>query len=575
MHRVRAEVARRQGDGPASEHTKPDHFDRASLPRWCSGVPPLPAKKEFALAELMAFSDAEFVDSAYRALLRRPPDTDGAAEFLRALRTGELTKVEVLAALRWSAEGRAESVHVDGLRVRYLIRRARRLRIVGPVIAWVLTILRLPALQRRLELIDVVRAREAHELGHQFNAVAEGIEARWSIEDRLVEVSARLGEQNRSIEHTLAQQAEQIDELQRERSSLEARLQEMRDRFGEEITAMAVRLAAAAEEANASMQGRIDALAEQLQLLQQDRRAQRNELEALVTTVSGKVGDQDFVLLSRQVTMQRFASVELQRRLGMLLDEVRRRLPSPLKADQLQQFAAEDAHRLDEMYAELEMRFRGSHESVKQRAEHYLAAILEAGVGTVEAPVLDLGCGRGEWLDLLAERGLAARGVDLNRVFLAACRERGLDVVESDVLAYLRELPDASIGAITSLHVVEHLPLNAFIELLDASHRVLMPGGLIALETPNPENLLVATHFFYLDPTHRNPLPPALLQWMVQARGFTDVRVEYLTEHRATASIEPVPDDVPGAHQINHLVSLVNQALDYTVVAQKRADGVA
>lgn len=161
---------------------------------------------------------------------------------------------------------------------------------------------------------------------------------------------------------------------------------------------------------------------------------------------------------------------------------------------------------------------------------------------------------------MLKQEGLVGRGVDLNDVFLAQCRARGLDVVESDALAYLRELPDASLGAITSMHLVEHLPMDVLIKLIDESARVLRPGGVIALETPNPENLLVGSHFFYMDPTHRNPLPPALLHWLVEARGFELARVDRLSEHRGGPALVPVAEDVPGATQINAFVALLSQA---------------
>ena len=140
---------------------------------------------------------------------------------------------------------------------------------------------------------------------------------------------------------------------------------------------------------------------------------------------------------------------------------------------------------------------------------------------------------------------------------------------ESDALAYLRRLPDASLGAITSMHLVEHLPLEVLVELIDECLRALRPGGVLILETPNPENLLVGSHYFYLDPTHRNPLPPALLEWLVQARGFDSARVERLHAHRGAAQIQPVPADSPGAAQINVFVELLKAAPDYAVVAHK------
>ena len=140
-------------------------------------------------------------------------------------------------------------------------------------------------------------------------------------------------------------------------------------------------------------------------------------------------------------------------------------------------------------------------------------------------PVLDIGCGRGEWLELLQEEGLHARGVDANRVLVADCMERGLDVVEADLVAYLRELPDKSLGAVTGIHVVEHLPAETMMKVLDEAVRVLKPGGALIFETPNPENVLVGSYYFHFDPTHRKPLPSPTMRFLFEARGLDKVEV--------------------------------------------------
>jgi O-antigen chain-terminating methyltransferase len=122
------------------------------------------------------------------------------------------------------------------------------------------------------------------------------------------------------------------------------------------------------------------------------------------------------------------------------------------------------------------------------------------------------------------------------------------------------------------MHLVEHLPIEVLIDLIDQSYRVLLPDGVIAFETPNPENVLVGSHYFYMDPTHRNPLPPTLLQWLVEARGFVETRVDRLTVNRGVTDIVPVTDDVPGARQINAFGALLQQPPDYAVIARKRVD---
>ena len=118
-----------------------------------------------------------------------------------------------------------------------------------------------------------------------------------------------------------------------------------------------------------------------------------------------------------------------------------------------------------------------------------------------------------------------ATGVDLNRAMVLDNRARGLDVVERDVLAYLADLPDASLGMVTGFHIIEHLRFDLLVRLFDECRRVLRPGGCMLFETPNPENLVVGAYTFYFDPTHRHPLPPRLIEFVVRERRFADVEI--------------------------------------------------
>ena len=185
----------------------------------------------------------------------------------------------------------------------------------------------------------------------------------------------------------------------------------------------------------------------------------------------------------------------------------------------------QDAEDFDTFYLEFEDRLRGSREEIKRRQEVYLEQVATAAAGTVSRPIIDVGCGRGEWLEVLQEHGCVARGVDLNRVMVAENKQRGLDVIERDVLAYLGELPAGSVGMVTGFHIIEHLPFAILARLFDECLRVLRPGGCVVFETPNPENLVVGAFSFYYDPTHRHPLPPQLTEFLAQHRGFADVEI--------------------------------------------------
>jgi O-antigen chain-terminating methyltransferase len=213
-------------------------------------------------------------------------------------------------------------------------------------------------------------------------------------------------------------------------------------------------------------------------------------------------------------------------------------------------------------YRAFEDRHRGSRELIKSRLAAYQPFLAPLPAVAHPAAALDLGCGRGEWLELLGELGFSARGVDLDEGMLAACRERGLDVATADALSSLRVLPDASVALVSAFHLIEHIPFDDVQELIAQALRVLQPGGLLIMETPNPENLVVGSTNFYTDPSHLRPVPPLLLDFAVEFAGFARHKVVRLQEPaalRGTASVE--------------LINVLNGVSpDYSVVGQKAAD---
>ena len=225
------------------------------------------------------------------------------------------------------------------------------------------------------------------------------------------------------------------------------------------------------------------------------------------------------------------------------------------------------------MYSAFEDRFRGSRGEVARRLSVYLPVLDKAGVRDAESPVLDLGCGRGEWLELLGQHEYAARGVDLNEEFVVHGQQRGMDLVHADAVEYLSSQPEGSCAAVTAFHVVEHLPPGRLVDLLAQTHRVLRPGGIVILETPNPENHKVGACDFYLDPTHVTPLPPALLKFLAEQAGFTSAWVARVNADVIGVPLDGVPEDAPNAPQVNAAIYLLNQmalsAPDYAIIAQK------
>jgi SAM-dependent methyltransferase len=220
--------------------------------------------------------------------------------------------------------------------------------------------------------------------------------------------------------------------------------------------------------------------------------------------------------------------------------------------------------RLDSLFLSFEDAFRGSREDILGRVSYHLEKFSLAGAGRPDKPILDLGCGRGEWLQALRDNGYAARGIDLNTCNIELCRQLGLDVAHTDAISALRACPDNSLSGVTAFHLVEHLPFETVVELIDEALRVLCEGGILLLETPNPESLMVSGRNFFFDPTHRQPIPPPVLSFVLERRGFVSVTIDrlhpYGREHHLDASQ-------------GQAESLLNELLfgpqDYAVIGRK------
>ena len=190
------------------------------------------------------------------------------------------------------------------------------------------------------------------------------------------------------------------------------------------------------------------------------------------------------------------------------------------------------------VYAQFADRFRGSRDEVTAKLRPYLADVRRVLRADVAGPrVVDVGCGRAEWLTLLRDEGVAARGVDANADFVAAGLAGGLDVVQGDAVAYLGSLEQGSLDLVTAFHLVEHLDTETLLGLFEAARHALRPGGCLLLETPDPTNLTMGACNFYLDPTHRSPMPPALTAFLVGASGFADVEIRRL--HPDDSPLDP------------------------------------
>jgi len=271
-----------------------------------------------------------------------------------------------------------------------------------------------------------------------------------------------------------------------------------------------------------------------------------------------------FARVDQKLDLYRREARRLHGRLGALVAAQEQAAASP---------AAVSEVLTEQAYGALEHRCRGSREEIRRRLRVYVPYLEE------RAPVLDLGCGRGEALELLAEHGIAARGVDASGEMVARCREHGLTAVQGDLFDHLAGEPEESLGGVVSFHVVEHLQPAERARLVHLAWRALRPGGVLILETPSPLSLVAGARNFWADPTHLRPVHPASLEVLMREAGFEPIHRLDLQPFPASDRLPEIElDDLPGeqralADGVNRLRDALDDLLygnrDFALVGHK------
>jgi O-antigen chain-terminating methyltransferase len=232
--------------------------------------------------------------------------------------------------------------------------------------------------------------------------------------------------------------------------------------------------------------------------------------------------------------------------------------------------AASTLETMSHKYVGFEDAFRGSTDAIRAQLADYVP--LFAGA----SDVLDIGCGRGEFLGLLREQGVSGRGIDLNDAMVEVCRGKGLDASNADALSYLGGLPDQSLGGLFAAQVVEHLEPAYLTRLLETAFEKLRPGAPIVLETINPACWFAFFESYIRDITHVRPLHPDTLKFLLIASGFNQIDIRYRAPYPEHEKLQPIAPGAIAADAIETLNANVNKLnqllftyLDYAAVARR------
>jgi O-antigen chain-terminating methyltransferase len=354
---------------------------------------------------------------------------------------------------------------------------------------------------------------------------------------------------NRSIERAVTQLNEQVASL--------------RARVGTEVGRMST-LVAHLDSSFETLEeelARLDALTTSLD---ETLRAELSEHDKQMSELAERL-DRDVEALTEAQRALKATTGALRSDLDRVIHDIRTTVPPRVDDATIEAIGAGAARRADEFYERFEDEMRGSDEAVRSMLAPYLDDL--RGRRAIGGAVVDVGCGRGEWLALLHADGFEAIGIDTNVQAVDACRSRGLMAIVGDAISYLRGVEAGSLLAVTGFHVIEHLPADLQIELVEAALHALRPGGLLILETPNPTNLVVGAAAFYSDPSHLRPVNPAYLSFLLNDLGFVGVETRFI--HPRDGYIGKQHDDTLLEDEI---MWAIRGPQDFAVIGRRPAD---
>lgn len=382
-------------------------------------------------------------------------------------------------------------------------------------------------------------ARQAERITTQ-EAQLTGQTARISEQEvRLAKQAEKLAEQEAQLTAYETQIAVQAAEMQAQQSAvnnLEDQLRELRETLSRELSAALADSAGRIAQCEAQLEVRSREISEKIERI--DRQSDAFSASVAKTILAYK------------------------RKQELPLDR-----PAVQPANAAADTPKEDAYTVLD-YFQFQNHFRGSRALIAERQSMYLPYFENCA-----EPVVDIGCGRGEFLRILKEARVPAFGVDLYPEYLIEGELNDLDIRQGDGIAFLKNT-DQRFGGIFAAQLIEHISFAQLQELCQAAFEKLVPGGYLILETPNPTCLAVYTHSFYIDPTHQKPVHPLLLTYVLQQIGFRDVQTVYTEASRTGESLPRIDGDgIRNLEEVNQAIGRVSELLygsqDYAVIAKK------
>lgn len=495
-------------------------------------------RQTLTCTELLSGGTEEFLDRAYLVLLERQADEQGKQAYRQFLYESRGDRIFVLGRIRYSPEGRMHQVTVKKLRSRYFCRRMvwgiRRIPILG-LVYWLKDI---ATVSKKFDQLYGSCMQSENRISQNACNAAESRGIIWSVNGRLEELSCTVGRLERDtgavVWERLDKNQEAIYRMQESMVTGQAGMESLRQNVAAIETGLE----------QCSVQAQKDT-AEAREQLERFTEKYRDEMDEVCRTAEHNESD----IYKMQEALYEIEKIQAEK----------------AKAEQAHSAKQKE---YEAIYVEFENKFRGERSVIKQRLTEYLKMVenLDQKNNHDYTNVLDIGCGRGEWLELLKENRFIGAGVDLNAQMVQECKKRNLSACYADAISYLKGLEDASYYVITGFQIVEHLSPETVLELLQESLRVLKPGGFAIFETPNPENLIVGACNFYLDPSHIRPIPPERLRFVAESIGYDRVDLFRLNPYPA------IPEESVGQgdEAVRKMAQFFNNMSDYSILAYKK-----